>query len=81
MTVLLIILSIITLFSLVLILLIYKSKYYLTNKDKDFIIFTINMYIQYAEELDIHVPEQHKKIVDKLTIIKKKLGDLEKGDV
>ena len=42
------------------------------KKDKEFIIFVIDMYIQYAKELDIHSEEQHDKMVEHLETIKKK---------
>ena len=48
-----------------------KSKY-ITDTDKKFIMFTIDMYIEYAKELEIHSEEQHEKIVKQLEKIKKK---------
>jgi hypothetical protein len=42
------------------------------KKDKEFIIFVIDMYIQYAKDLDIHSEEQHDKMVEHLETIKSK---------
>ena len=47
----------------------YKS---IDKKDKEFIIFVIDMYIQYAKDLDIHSEEQHDKMVEHLETIKTK---------
>lgn len=49
-----------------------RKSTYLTDKEKDFIDFVIDMYIQYAEELEIHSKEQHAKISEQLEDIKKK---------
>lgn len=49
-----------------------KKSTFIPDKDKEFIEFTIDMYIQYAEELNIHSPKQHKKIVEQLERIKNK---------
>jgi len=47
----------------------YKA---IDSKDKEFIIFVIDMYIQYAEELNIHSEKQHKELIKHLEKIKKK---------
>ncbi|MFW5847608.1 MAG: hypothetical protein ACOCVF_01635 [bacterium] len=44
----------------------------MSKKEKEFIAFAIEMYINYAEELDIHSPEQHELIVNELEKIKKR---------
>ena len=49
-----------------------RKSDYISDKDKEFIEFTLDMYIQYAEDLNIHSPQQHKKIVEQLERIKKK---------
>jgi len=49
-----------------------KKSDYINDKDKEFIEFVIDMYIQYAEELEIHSKAQHKKIVKRLEEIKNK---------
>jgi hypothetical protein len=54
------------------VLIIIKKATYLSQKDKDFIIFAIDMYIDYAVELDIHSEYQHELIVKQLKRIKEK---------
>ena len=49
-----------------------RKSTYIPDKDKEFIEFTMDMYIQYAEDLNIHSPKQHEKIVEQLERIKKK---------
>jgi hypothetical protein len=50
----------------------YKKTPFINKKDKEFIEFTIDMYIQYSKELNIHSPQQHEKIIDQLSMIKNK---------
>jgi hypothetical protein len=55
------------------VLFLFVRKYdHIPDKDKEFIEFTIDMYIQYAEELKINSPTQHKKIIEQLERIKNK---------
>jgi competence protein ComGC len=51
-----------------------KIKHYkhVDDKDKEFIIFVIDMYVEYAHDLKIHSSEQHDKIVEQLNKIKNK---------
>ena len=49
-----------------------RKSTYLTNKEKEFVEFAIDMYVQYAEDLEIHSEEQHVKIVKQLEDIKNK---------
>lgn len=49
-----------------------RKSVYIPDKDKEFIEFTIDMYVQYAEDLDIHSPKQHKKVIEQLERIKTK---------
>lgn len=42
------------------------------KKDKEFIVFVIDMYVQYAKDLDIHSEEQHEKMVKHLEKIKER---------
>jgi len=49
-----------------------KKATYLSKKQKDFIIFAIDMYIDYAEELDIMAGDKHEIIVENLKEIKEK---------
>lgn len=50
---------------------VIKKASYLSKKEKDFIIFAIDMYIDYAKKLDIQSEEQHEQIVKQLKNIKK----------
>jgi hypothetical protein len=45
---------------------------YLSEKEKEFLVFAIDMYIEYAEELEIHGADKHQIIVNQLTKIKEK---------
>jgi len=52
---------------------IWIKKYkYIDEKDKDFIIFVIDMYIEYAKELNIHSVEHHERVIKRLEKIKEK---------
>lgn len=51
-----------------------KKGHFFSKKERDFIIFVMDMYIQYAEDLEIHSKSQHKKIVEELSKIKKKIS-------
>lgn len=56
-----------------LLILLWTKKYkFFEKKDKEFIVFVIDMYIKYAKELDIHSEEQHEQIVKHLEKIKNK---------
>ncbi len=57
--------------SLILRFLLIRYKH-IDKKDKEFIVFVIEMYIEYAETLEIHSKEQHEKIVEQLKKIKEK---------
>jgi hypothetical protein len=45
---------------------------YLSKKQKEFIVFAIDMYIDYSEELEITSKNQHNVIVENLKEIKEK---------
>jgi hypothetical protein len=45
---------------------------YISKKEKEFLEFAVNMYIEYAEELEINDNEHHDKIVKSLESIKEK---------
>jgi len=60
-------------------LLYIKKSTFIPDKDKEFIDFTIEMYIQYAKDLDIHSPKQHEKIVEQLTKIRNKYFKQKEG--
>jgi len=51
---------------------ILKKTYYFSEKEKDFITFTIDIYSQYAMDLGIQTKEQHDKLVIELNKIKNK---------
>lgn len=59
---------------LVLVYKIYKNNLILCDRDKDFIVFTIDMYIEYAEELEIDSGDKHEVIVGKLNRIKETIN-------
>jgi len=63
---------IILLLSLSILFLIKKTNF-LSEKEKEFILFTIDIFIEYADDLGIQTKEQHKKLVKELNKIKKKL--------
>lgn len=46
------------------------KKSNLSNKDLQFLEFTVDMYIKYAKDLDIHSKEQHEYIVKELERIR-----------
>lgn len=47
-------------------------RYLICKKEKDFLLFTIDMYVDYAKDLNIHSEEQHEIIVNELNKIKEK---------
>lgn len=65
-----IIICILTLCLIVLIKLL--PKYLISKKEKDFILFTIDMYIEYSKDLNIHSEEQHEIIINELNKLKDK---------
>ena len=52
--------------------LLVKKITIISEKEKEFIEFAINMYIKYAEELEITSPEEHDYIVKELEKIRKR---------
>lgn len=56
-------------------LVIIKKATYLSEKDKEIIEFAIDMYIDYAKELDIIDPDQHDLVIKQLKKIKEKIND------
>ena len=69
----------VVLLALALFFFVRKSEY-IPDKDKEFIEFTIDMYLQYAEELEINSPKQHKVIVTQLERIKNKYFKTDEKD-
>lgn len=49
-----------------------KKSTYLSNKEKEFIIFVIDIFKDYGDDLGIQTKEQHKKLVEELEKIKMK---------
>ena len=58
-------------------LLFAKKSIYLSKIESEYIIFVIDIFIEYADDLGIQSKEQHKKLVIELEKIKKK--HLKKG--
>lgn len=51
-----------------------RKSIYLSNKEKEFIIFVIDIFAQYGDDLGIQSKEQHKKLVEELEKIKKQFN-------
>ena len=49
-----------------------KKNIYLSDKEKDFIMFVIDIFAEYGDDLGIQSKEQHKKLVEELEKIKTK---------
>jgi hypothetical protein len=57
-----------------------KKGTYFSTKEKEFIIFVIDIFIEYGDDLGIQSKEQHKKLVEELQKIKNKhLEENKKG--
>lgn len=50
-----------------------KKSLYFSNKEKEFIIFVIDIFKEYGDDLGIQSKEQHKRLTEELEKIKKKL--------
>ena len=61
-------LLIVVVFLSVTLFMVVKKASYLSRKQKDFIIFAIDMYIDYSEELEITSKSQHDVIVENLKL-------------
>ena len=75
----LLLIVIILFLSLALYFLIKKSTYF-TEKEKEFIVFVINIFEDYGDDLGIQTKEQHEKLVEELEKIKKKHFKTGKND-
>ena len=51
-----------------------KKSIYLNNKEKEFILFTISVFIEYGDDLGIQSKDQFEKICNELNKIKTKLN-------
>jgi hypothetical protein len=78
MTVVLILLAITVFLLAGSIYLLIKRTTYLSKKEKEFIIFVIDIFSEYGDDLGIQSKEQHKKLVEELNRIKKKIGKHDK---
>ncbi len=75
MTILYIIIVLLVIIILFLSLALYffiKKNIYLSDKEKEFIIFVIDIFVEYGDDLGIQSKEQHKKLVEELNKIKNK---------
>ncbi len=50
-----------------------KKSIYFSKKEKEFVVFVIDIFKEYGDDLGIQSKEQHKKLVEELEKIKKKL--------
>ena len=49
-----------------------KKSTYLSDKEKEFIVFVMDIFKEYGDDLGIQSKDQHEKLVDELEKIKKK---------
>jgi hypothetical protein len=49
-----------------------KRSLYISDKEKEFIVFVIDIFVQYGDDLGIQSKEQHKKLTEELEKIKTK---------
>ena len=70
--ILLIVLALISLFLSLAIYYFLKKGIFISDKEKEFIIFVIEIYEQYSSDLGIQSKEQHKKLIEELEKIKNK---------
>jgi hypothetical protein len=57
-----------------------KKSIYFSDKEKEFIIFVIDIFKDYGDDLGIQTKDQHKKLVEELEKIKDKHFKIEKND-
>jgi hypothetical protein len=76
--ILLILLAVIVLFLSMTIYVFLKKGAFISDKEKEFIIFVIDIFEQYGDDLGVQSKEQHKKLVDELEKIKKKYFKIKK---
>ncbi|GAH44756.1 unnamed protein product [marine sediment metagenome] len=50
-----------------------KKSIYLGDKEKEFIIFVMDIFKEYGDDLGVQSKDQHEKLVDELEKIKTKL--------
>jgi len=49
-----------------------KKSTYLSDREKEFVTFVIDIFTEYGDDLGIQTKEQHEKLVEELEKIKKK---------
>ena len=49
-----------------------KNGTYISDKEKEFVIFVIDIFKEYGDDLGIQSKEQHKKLIEELEKIKNK---------
>ena len=49
-----------------------KKSTYLSNKEKEFVTFVIDIFSEYGDDLGIQSKKEHEKLVEELEKIKKK---------
>ena len=75
MTILYIVITLLVAIILILSLTLYqfsKKATYISDKEKDFVVFVIDIFAEYGDDLGIQSKEQHEKLVEELNKIKTK---------
>ena len=75
MTILYIVITLLVAIILILALALYqfsKKATYISDKEKDFVVFVIDIFAEYGDDLGIQSKEQHEKLVEELKKIKTK---------
>jgi len=70
--ILILLLTLIILFLSFAIYFFLKNGTYISDKEKEFIIFVIDIFKEYGDDLGIQSKEQHKKLIEELEKIKNK---------
>jgi len=76
--ILIILLTVIILFLSLALYLFAKRSTYISDKEKEFIVFVIDIFEEYGDDLGVQSVEQHKKLVNELEKIKKKHLNIKK---
>ena len=76
--ILLILLALAVLFLSLAIYYFLKKGVFISDKEKEFIVFVIDIFEQYGDDLGIQSKEQHQKLVDELEKIKNKYFNIKK---
>jgi len=73
-------LLIVVLFLALALYLFAKKGMFVTDKEKEFIVFVIDIFTEYGDDLGIQSKEQHKKLTEELDKIKNKYFKIKKED-